>query len=149
MPTALRKPAASGKVSSTPARPPIAAISRLSPNSSRTTKPGENPSALSVAYSARRSRAVIVIVLAITAMMITTMIRLTARTATRMASLIETKLSWKAASVSVMVSASELANSWSTRWPTSAALLGSSMPTMYTPTASARRGDFSRIVSLT
>ena len=73
VPAALRKAAASGQVSSSPAMPPMAAISRLSPSSSRTTKPGGKPSALSVAYSARRSRAVIVMVLAITAMMMTTM----------------------------------------------------------------------------
>lgn len=83
-----------------------------------------------MAYSASRSRAVIVIVLAITAMMMITMMKLTACTALRIASLIETKLSWNAASVSVIVSASELANSLSTRWLTSAALFGSSMPRM-------------------
>jgi hypothetical protein len=104
-------------------------MSRLSPNSSRTTKPGGKPSAFSVAYSARRSRAVIVMVLAITAMMMTTMMLPTACSATRMASLIATKPSWKAFSVSVSVSASELRNCSSMRCDTSAALAGSRMPT--------------------
>jgi hypothetical protein len=133
-PADFAKAAASGSVSSTPGPPPSSAMSRLSPNSSRTTKPGGKPSAFSVAYSASRSRAVIVMVLAITAMMMTTMMMLTACSATRMASLIETKLSWKAFSVSVSVSASELRNCSSMRCEITGALLGSSMPTTYTPT---------------
>ena len=114
-PTRPAKPCASGKVSAMPRPPPISAISRLSPNSSLTTNAGGKPSAFSVAYSASRSRAVIVIVLAITAMMMTTMMLLTACSATRIASLMLTKPSWKAFSVSVSVSASELANCASIR----------------------------------
>ena len=74
------------------------------------TKPPPNPSALSVAYSAPRSRAVIAIVLAITAMMITITTNDTAWMASRIASDIDTKPSWNAFSVSVSVSASEFLN---------------------------------------
>ena len=55
------------------------------------TNPAPNPSAFSVAYSALRSRAVIAMVLAITAMMMITMTKLTALMATKIASLMETK----------------------------------------------------------
>jgi hypothetical protein len=73
VPATEPKAAASGIVSAKPARPPSSAINRLSPNSSLTTKLGVKPSAFKVAYSAKRSRAVIVMVLAITAMMMKTM----------------------------------------------------------------------------
>ncbi len=83
-------------------------------------KAGPKPSALSVAYSAMRSRAVIAIVFAITAMMMKITRKDTARIATTIASVIETKESWNAFSVSVSVSASELRN-WAS---TAAAQLG-------------------------
>ena len=134
VPTALANAAAIGSVSTMPRPPPSSAITRLSPNSSLTTKPGEKPSALSVAYSDKRSRAVIIMVLAMTAMMMTTITRLTALIATRMVSLMATKPSWKAFSVSVRVSPSEFLNSASMRSDTTGALLGSSMRTTYTPT---------------
>ena len=71
---------------------------------------GPKPSALSVAYSASRSRAVIAIVLAITARMMKITTNDTMRIATTIASVIATKPSWNAFSVSVSVSASELTN---------------------------------------
>ncbi len=151
MPVWALKLVTSGKVSATPTVPPMAVINMLSPSSSLTTNNGRNPSTLSVAYSPRRSRAVIVMVLAITARMMTMMIRLTACTAMRMASLIETKPSWKAFSVSVSVSASELVNSVSMRCAIRGASSGWLMPTMNTPTwsADAPLGWRARTVSIT
>jgi hypothetical protein len=76
---------------------------------------------LSVAYSGPRSRAVIAIVLAITAMMMTMTTNDTAWIASRIASDIDTNPSWKAFSVSVSVSASEFLNVESIACDTAAA----------------------------
>ncbi|MNU04233.1 hypothetical protein D3C72_2485540 [compost metagenome] len=54
-----------------PSAPPATQIASDSPNTSSARKPGPKPSALSVAYSTVRSRALIAMALAITAMMIT------------------------------------------------------------------------------
>ena len=70
-PTASKKPAAIAGVSAMAMAPPMTAMNRLSARISRATNGGPKPSAFSVAYSASRSRAVIAIVLAATARMIT------------------------------------------------------------------------------
>ena len=91
---------------------------------SSATKPPAKPSAFIVAYSAQRSRAVIAIVFAITAMMMTITTKDTAWIASRIASVIATKPSWNAFSVSVSVSASEFLNVASIAAETSAACAG-------------------------
>ncbi|MNM67498.1 hypothetical protein D3C81_790340 [compost metagenome] len=60
---------------------------------------------------------------------------------------IATKPSWNACSVSVMVSASELRKTSSTRRETAAALSGLSMPRMNTPTWSGLPTAFLRMLS--
>ena len=94
-------------MSTTPIRPPAPAIASDSPKIIAASASGPKPSALSVAYSAVRSRAVIAMVLAITAMMMKMTRNDTILIATTMASVIDTKPSWNACSVSVSVSASE------------------------------------------
>ena len=86
-------------------------------------------------------------VLATTAKMITITTKETMRTATTIVSVCAMKESWKAFSVSVSVSASELRNSRSIAWLISAAREPSAMPTTKTPTCSARRGYLSLISS--
>ncbi len=73
-------------------------------------------------------------------MMMTITTNDTAWIASRIASVIAMKPSWKAFSVSVSVSASELRNVASIAAETSAARAGSRIPTMKTPIWSARRG---------
>ena len=104
------------------------------------TRRGPKPSAFSVAYSDMRSRAVIAMVLAITARMMKITTNDTMRMAMTMASVMATKPIWNAFSVSVSVSASEFRNCASMaarprprgrRWR---------CPTTNTPTGLARAG---------
>src|SRR4051812_38449084 len=104
--------------------------------------------AFKVAYSDRRSRALIAIVLAITAMMIRMTTKDTTRIATTIASDIDTKPSWKAFSVSVSVSAREFLNVASIALEMAAAFSGFLISTMNTPVRLARRGMMRFIVSL-
>ncbi len=87
-----------------------------SPKIRAATKPGPKPSALRVAYSARRSRAVIAMVLATTAKMITITTNETMRMATMIVSVCAMKESWNDFSVSVRVSASEFGIRASIAW---------------------------------
>ena len=139
-PTVAAKASASGNVSAMPRTPPTSAMAIDSPKISAATKPPPKPSAFSVAYSALRSRAVMAIVFAITAMMMTMTTKLTAWIASRIVSAIATKPSWNAFSVSVSVSASEFLNVASIACDTSAACCGSESCSMNTPVWSARRG---------
>lgn len=70
-PVACLNRLAAGGIASMPRAPPITLMTIDSPNTSSARNAGPKPSALSVAYSTVRSRALIAIALAITAMMIT------------------------------------------------------------------------------
>ncbi len=139
-PTVAAKASVSGNVSAMPSRPPTSAMAIDSAKIRAATNPPPKPSVFSVAYSALRSRAVIAMVFAITAMMMTMTTKLTAWIATRMVSAIATKPSWNAFSVSVRVSASEFRNVASIACETSAACWGSASSSMNTPVWSPRRG---------
>ena len=104
-----------------PIAAPKPAIASDSPKISSDRCRGPKPSAFIVAYSAMRSRAVIAMVFAITAMMMKITRNDTILIATTIASVIDTKPSWNACSVSVSVSASEFLNVLSTAAATSAA----------------------------
>src|SRR5664279_2241461 len=101
-----------------------------------------------VAYSDPRSRAVMAMVLAITAMMMTMITNDTAWIAISIASVMATKPSWNAFSVSVSVSASEFLNTASIAADAGAAWAGSLSCTMNTPVWSPRLGERFLIVSL-
>ena len=113
-----------------PAAAPARAMAKDSPKISAVRRAGPKPSAFIVAYSARRSRAVIAMVFAMTAMMMKITRKETTWMATTMASVIATKPSWNAFSVSVSVSASEFLNPWSMAALTAAARLDWSIPTI-------------------
>ena len=101
-----------------------------SPKMSPAMNQPPKPRVLKTAYSPIRSRAVMAIVLATTAMMMTMITMETSWMATRIASVMETKLIWKAFSVSVRVSASEFLKVASIVVLTSPARFGFVMPIM-------------------
>ena len=124
VPSLAANHSATGYVANIPATAPASAIASDSPKISAISRTGPKPSAFIVAYSARRSRAVIAMVFAITAMMMKMTRKETTWIATTIASVMATNPSWNAFSVSVSVSAREFLNIWSIAPLTAAARLG-------------------------
>ena len=129
----LAKRLCRGKGEGIPRRPPIRVMTSDSPKIIPAIRQPPKPRVLKMAYSPIRSRAVMAMVLAATAMMMTITTKETSWMAMMIASVMEMKASRKAFSVSVRVSAREFLKVLSIARATSAARFGSVTPTMYHP----------------